>query len=132
MTKITMSKPLPPDSFVEKMDVPEAAYRTAISIKHTGRMTEVNATFALREQQGESAIYVARCPRCGVGDITVTVKLNPDGSFAETPACPTLCISCEDGLDAMLEPGAAKPAAKPYDRAALSEHLKAMSERPWD
>lgn len=127
-----MAKSVPPSTFQEKMNVPESGYRTAIAIKHNGRMREVSATFVLREQDGRSAIYAALCPRCSAGEIVVAVKLNPDGSFAEPLACPTLCIDCEDCLDAMLEPGAAKGAGEPPDRATLKEYLKAMTMRAWD
>lgn len=127
-----MAKPVPPSTFHQKMHVPESGYRTAIAIKHTGRMTEVSTTFVLRKQDGESAIYAALCPRCSVGEIVVAVKLNPDGTFHEEVACPTLCIGCEDSLDAMLEPGAAKGDGQTHDRATLNECLKAMNVRSWD
>jgi Xaa-Pro dipeptidase len=94
MMKKTMAESVPPSMFQEKMNVPEANYRTAIAIKHNGRMTEVTATFVLRGQDEKSAVYAAVCPRCGFGEIVVAVKLNPDGTFQEAPACPTLCIDC--------------------------------------
>ena len=114
------------------MNVPEASYRTAIAIKHNGRMTEVTATFVLQGQDEKSAVYAAVCPRCSAGEIVVAVKLNPDGTFQEAPACPTLCIGCEDSLDSMLEPGAAKGIGETHDRATLNEFLKAMTVRAWD
>jgi hypothetical protein len=118
--------------FQEKMNVPEASYRTAIAIKHNGRMTEITATFVLRGQDDKSAVYAAVCPRCSVGEIVVAVKLNPDGTFEEAPACPTLCIDCENYLDSMLEPGTAKGIGETHDRATLNKCFKAMNMRAWD
>jgi hypothetical protein len=90
-------------------------------------------TFVLSEQDGTSATYEALCPRCGSGKIVVSVALDPDGSFAAEPACPALCVDCEDRLDAILEPEAAKPIAdEPGNRATLAKYLKAMTQRSWD
>jgi hypothetical protein len=128
-----MTRSLAPENFQQKMSVPEAGYRTAIAVTHGGRMSEVNVTFTLRSQDGASAAYAAPCPRCKVGEISVTVGINPDGSFAEVPACPTLCMDCEDGLDALLEPAAGKSLADESNgRATLSKYLKAMTVRAWD
>jgi hypothetical protein len=61
------------------------------------------------------------------------VALAPDGSFAEAPACPTLCVSCEDRLDLIMEPEAAKGLGdQPGDRETLGKYLKAMNLRAWD
>lgn len=124
---------LPPATFQEKMSIPRAGYQTAIAIKHDERKTEVNVTFALQGQDGKSATYAAICPRCNTGEIVVAVSLNADGSFAEAPACPTLCEACEDRLDAILEPGSARTLAdEPNDRAKLNKYIKAMTTRAWD
>ena len=113
--------------------MPEANYRTGIAIMHVGRMTEVLVTFTLSHRDGVSARYVAPCPRCAVGEIVVEVKLAADGGFAETPACPALCLTCEDALDAILEPDASPGIGEePGDRATLSKYLSAMSRRCWD
>ena len=123
----------PPASFAEIVDVPAAGYRTAIAIKHDGRMTKAEVTFNLKEHTADSATYSALCPRCHAGEIAVAVKLKADGSFAEAPACPTLCLACEDRLDDILEPDRG-PALEdqPQDRATLGKYLKAMSTRAWD
>lgn len=121
----------PPSSFWQKMSVPEAGYRTAIAIKHPGRMTEVLVTFMLRQQDGRSATYAAQCPRCAEGEIVAQVKLTADGGFAEAPACPALCLICEDALDAILEPDRGLGDG-PGDRATLGKYLKAMTVRSWD
>jgi hypothetical protein len=128
-----MAKPLPPSSFQEEMNVPEAGYRTAIAIKHQGRMAKVSVTFLLREQNGTSATYAGPCPRCNAGEIIVEVKLDPEGSFAEAPACPMLCMDCEDRLDAVLDPPPGPDlASEPGNRATLGKYLKAMTTRAWD
>ncbi len=115
------------------MTVPEAGYRTAIAIKHQGRMTDVRVTFTLQKQEGMSATYSAPCPRCAVGEIVVPVRLAADGGFAEAPACPALCLDCEDALDAILEPDAGPAVGdEPGDRATLGKYLKAMATRSWD
>lgn len=113
--------------------MPEAGYRTGIAIRHVGRMTDVPVTFTLRDQDGASARYAAPCPRCGAGEIVVEVRIAADGGFAEPPACPALCLACEDALDAMLEPQAAPGIGdEPGDRATLGRYLNAMSKRSWD
>ncbi len=124
---------LPPATFQETMNIPRADYQTAIAIKHDVRTSEVSVTFVLQTQDGKSATYAAVCPRCNTGEIVVAVNLKADGSFAEAPACPTLCEACEDRLDAILEPGSGKTLAdEPGDRATLSKYLKAMTTRAWD
>ena len=131
--RTAMAMPLPPGSFLEKMNVPESGYRTAIAIKHQGRMAEVSVTFLLREQNGASAVYAGLCPRCNAGEIVVEVKLDPEGSFAEAPACPMLCMDCEDRLDAVLDPPTGLGLAdEPGNRATLGKYLKAMTTRAWD
>jgi hypothetical protein len=134
MTKAAwMTKSLAPETFQQTMSVPQAGYRTAIAVTHGGRMSEVSVTFTLRSQDGTSAAYAAPCPRCEAGEISVTVKINADGSFAEVPACPALCMDCEDRLDALLEPEAGKSLADESNgRAMLSKYLKAMNVRSWD
>ena len=128
-----MAATSPPGSFQQTMRVPEAVYRTSIAIKHAGRMTQVLVTFTLRHQEGTSATYAAPCPRCATGEIAVPVKLTGDGGFAETPACPSLCLGCEDTLDAILEPGRGPGLGdEPGDRATLGKYLKAMTVRNWD
>ncbi len=128
-----MAEASPPGSFESKMIVPKSEYRTAIAIKHDQRMAEVAVTFMLREQLGSSARYAALCPRCKRGEIVVDVELTPDMNFRETPACPSLCLDCEDRLDSVLEPESApRPADGLGDREALSAHLKAMNSRSWD
>jgi hypothetical protein len=124
---------LPPATFQETMSVPRTDYQTAIAIKHDVRMSEVSVTFLLQRQDGDSATYAAVCPRCNAGEIAVTVRLDADGRFAEPPACPTLCVACEDRLDAIMEPGLGTSLAdQPKDRATLGKYLKAMSTRSWD
>ena len=133
MKEPRMANSLLPGSFEETMNVPEVGYRTAIAIKHPGRMTEVTVTFTLREKVGNSATYAGPCPRCTAGEIVVDVKLNPGGSFAEAPACPMLCMDCEDRLDAVLEPQPGLSLAdEPGNRATLGKYLKAMTVRAWD
>ena len=124
---------MPTASFQQWLAVPEAGYRTAIAIKHQGRMAEVPVTFVLRQQDGHSATYVAQCPRCAKGEIIVPVRLTADGAFAEAPACPALCLACEDALDAILEPEKGPGLGdEPGDRATLGKFLKAMTIRSWD
>lgn len=128
-----MSDHPPPASFEKSMPVPEAGYRTAIAIKHEGRMTDVLVTFRLRSQDGRSATYAATCPRCQAGEILVAVKLDGNGGFAEPPACPALCMDCEEALDAILEPKTLSGLKdEPGDRAALGKFLNAMNVRAWD
>jgi hypothetical protein len=115
------------------MSVPRSSYRTAIAIKHGGQTTEVLVTFMLRQKVGPSATYAAPCPRCAAGEIVVPVRLRADGGFAEAPACPALCLVCEDALDAILEPEAGSgPRDEPGGRATLGKYLKAMTVRSWD
>lgn len=115
------------------MQVPEATYRSAIAITHSGRMKDVNVTFVLQSRHDSVATYTAKCPRCKAGDISVTVPLKPDGSFAEPPACPMLCLACEDRMDAMLEPGTGREAGQePSDRAGLDQFIRTMNIRSWD
>lgn len=122
-----------PQSFEETMKIPETDYRTAVAIRNDMRMKEVAVTFRLLAQNGPSASYAATCPRCHSGEITVEVALAPDGSFAEAPACPTLCLACEDRLDQLLEPPAkAAQGDEPSDRETLGKYLKAMNLRAWD
>jgi hypothetical protein len=114
------------------MSVPRSDYRTAVAIKNDERMMDVDVDFLLRDQDGGTATYVARCPRCKHGEIAVTVKLASDGGLAEDPACPALCTECEDRLDAMLEVAEGKGStAKPNDRSTLNAFLKAMN-LAWD
>lgn len=128
-----MSASRPPSSFQQTLSVPEAGYRTAIAIKHAGRMKDVPVTFTLQHQEGRTATYSAPCPRCGEAEIVVPVMLTADGAFGEAPACPALCLSCEDALDAILEPDAGPGVGdEPGDRATLGKYLKAMSVRSWD
>lgn len=120
-------------SFTEKMNIPATDFRTAVAIRNDTRTVEVTVTFLLTAQDGASATYAATCPRCKTGAITVDVALAPDGSFAEAPACPTLCVSCEDRLDLIMEPEAAKGLGdQPGDRETLGKYLKAMNLRAWD
>lgn len=128
-----MERPVPPDTFLEKMRIPQVGYRTAVAVKHDARTVEVDVTFVLREQDGRSATYTAVCPRCNAGELSATVGLTPEGDFAEAPACPTLCLDCEDAMDAMLDPaGSSALRDGPGDRASLSEFLKLMNSRSWD
>jgi hypothetical protein len=92
------------------MNIPATDFRTAVAIRNDTRTVEVTVTFLLTVQHGASATYAAMCPRCKTGAITVDVALAPDGSFAEAPACPTLCVSCEDRLDLIMEPEGDEPA----------------------
>ena len=128
-----MPVPPAPRSFEEKMEIPATDYRTAVAVRNDTRTKEVSVTFRLTGQSGATASYAATCPRCNAGEITVEVALAPDGSFAEAPACPTLCLACEDRLDQLLEP---KPKLdlgdKPGDRETLEKYLKAMNLRAWD
>ena len=115
------------------MSIPEAGYLTAIAVKHEGRMTEVSVTFTLRERDASSATYAGLCPRCNSGEIDVTVKLNADGSFAEVPAIPMLCMNCEDTLDVLLEPEKTTGTTDgPGNRESLAKYIKAMNVRSWD
>ena len=124
---------LPAASFEVIFDVPETDYRTAIAIRHDTRMKQVAVQFALQGRNGNVAVYRAICPRCHSGEIEVAVKLDGDGSFAEAPACPALCIACEDKLDSLLEPEPAiNSRNEPGDRATLNKHIKAMTTRSWD
>jgi hypothetical protein len=128
-----MEAPSPPDSFQQSMNVPAEGYRTSIVIKHEGRMTEVLVTFSLRQREDGVATYAAPCPRCAAGEIVVPVRLTADGGFAEAPACPALCLDCEDALDAILEPETGPAIGdEPGERATLGKYLKAMSTRSWD
>jgi hypothetical protein len=123
----------PPLSFEEKMKIPEVDYRTAVAIRNATRTKDVTVTFRLVARHGASASYAATCPRCNSGEITVDVALAKDGSFAEPPACPTLCIACEDRLDKLLEPQAKTALGdQPGDRETLGKYLKAMNLRAWD
>ena len=118
----------PPQTFLETVDMPLTASRTAIAIKNA-RMTATTLTFTLQGRKGNEATYSAVCPRCGTGEIVAFARLNPDGSFAEHPACPSLCLACEDRLDAILEP---EPSLKdePANRDTLGKYLRAM-EKGW-
>ncbi len=115
------------------MNTPEMDYRTAVAVRNDTRTKEVSVTFRLIGQNGASARYAATCPRCNSGEITVDVALAADGSFAEAPACPTLCLACEDRLDQLLEPAAKQDLGdRPGDRETLGNYLKAMNRRAWD
>jgi hypothetical protein len=115
------------------MNIPSTDYRTAVAVKNDPRTVEVAVTFLLKAQVDAQATYAATCPRCHSGEITVDVALAPDGSFAEAPACPTLCLACEDRLDLMLEPPVKKTIGdQPGDRETLGKYLKAMNLRAWD
>lgn len=115
------------------MKIPATDYRTAVAVRNDTRMVAVDVTFHLTAQNGATASYAATCPRCNSGEITVDVALAPDGSFAAAPACPTLCLACEDRLDQLLEPQAKKPIGEqPGDRETLGKYLKAMNRRAWD
>ena len=120
----------PPKIFLKKFDVPETEYRTAIAIQHKGRMSQVDVAFVLRMHDAMSATYHGLCPRCLTGEISVVVKLLPDARFAEVPACPGLCLACEDQLDAILERNASTAHGDaPSNRAGLSNTLKMMTTR---
>lgn len=128
-----MPLPTPPRSFEEKMKIPETDYRTALAVRNATRTKEVTVTFRLTGQHGSTASYAATCPRCNSGEIAVDVALAADGSFAEAPACPTLCLACEDRLDQLLEPPEKQDLGdKPGDRETLGKYLKAMNLRAWD
>ncbi len=134
---VTKETPMPaapaPPSFTETMNIPATDLRTAVAIKNDTRTTEANVTFLLKVQNGSSATYAATCPRCNSGQITVDVALAADGSFAEAPACPTLCLDCEDRLDHIMEPQAGKSLGdQPGDRETLGKYLRAMNLRAWD
>ena len=118
----------PPSSFREALTIPETAYRTAVAIQNRGRMKSVEVVFVLQTHDARSAHYQAVCPRCHTGDIAVIVKLTQNGQFQAPPACPALCLSCEDKLDSMLESGSSS--RTPSDRAALNATLKIMTSRP--
>jgi hypothetical protein len=123
--------PHPPASFLHVSEIPETEYRTAVAILHSERMRAVSITFELKEHAGTHATYAAVCPRCNAGEIIAVAELQSDGSFKEQPACPTLCMACEDRLDAMLEPeGGFNPDNEPAGRATLDKHLKEMA-RSW-
>ena len=124
---------VPPSSFTEKMNIPATDYRTAVAVRNDTRTVEVEVIFHLRDQTETTACYAAKCPRCHSGEITVDVPLAADGSFAEAPACPTLCLACEDRLDQLLDPPAKKNIGdQPGDRETLGKYLKAMNLRAWD
>ena len=118
----------PPASFREVLTIPETAYRTAVAIQNRGRMRSVEVVFALQSHDAQSAQYQAICPRCCTGEINVVVKLAQNGQFAAPPACPALCLACEDRLDAILKTATSSNA--PSDRAALNATLRIMSSRP--
>ena len=118
----------PPDTFTETMQIPVASYRTAIAIKNVVRMHEVTVVFSLKEYNPGVAIYSGRCPRCQVGNITVYAKINPDGGFSERPACPTLCIDCEERLDEILEPARkTNLKSEPSNRTRLDKYIRGLS-----
>ena len=118
----------PPETFEEAVEVPMTASRTAIAIKNA-RMATAMLTFTLKDHNGSEATYAALCPRCGTGEILATARLNPDGSFAEPPACPALCLACEDRLDAVLEPeGHEGLKNEPANRDTLNKYIKAMTK----
>ena len=124
--------PAPP-SFTETMNIPASDFRTAVAVRNDTRTVEVAVTFRLRDQSETTACYAATCPRCNSGEITVDVPLAADGSFAEAPACPTLCLACEDRLDQLLDPPAKNNIGdQPGDRETLGKYLKAMNLRAWD
>jgi hypothetical protein len=128
-----MANILPPQTFQETMQVPEAAYRSAIAIKHNGKMTDVSVTFVLQSRNDQVANYAAQCPRCNDDRISIAVPLKPDGSFAEPPACPMLCLACEDRMDVILEPATGSETERePSDRAGLNQFIRAMNIRSWD
>ena len=61
------------------------------------------------------------------------MTLDGKSGFAEAPACPALCLDCEDALDALLEPkSTSRIGDEPGDRATLGKYLKAMTIRSWD
>ena len=122
-----------PSSFTEKMNIPATDFRTAVAVRNDTRTVQVAVTFLLKSQSGATASYAATCPRCNSGEITVDVPLAADGSFAEAPACPTLCLACEDRLDQLLDPPEKKTIGEqPGDRETLGKYLKAMNLRAWD
>ncbi len=122
-----------PASFTERMNIPAAELRTAVAAKNDRRTVAVDVTFRLKGQTGAVASYAATCPRCNSGEIAVEVKLAADGSFAEAPACPSLCVACEDRLDQLMDPGPKKAIGEqPGDRETLDKYLKAMNLRAWD
>jgi hypothetical protein len=128
-----MANTLPPETFQQTMQVPEAAYRSAIAIKHNGRMTDVRVTFVLESRLDQVATYAAQCPRCNEDKITVAVPLNPDGSFVVPPACPMLCLACEDRMDAILESDTSRETGdEPSDRIGLNQFIRTMNIRSWD
>jgi hypothetical protein len=109
-----------PVMFVEEFEIPAARSQTALGIKHDTKTIKVAVTFMLVSRQGNTARYSAVCPRCHSGIIEAAATLNPDGSFAEPPACPSLCEACEDHLDAILEGHAtAKPTYETLNRVTL-------------
>lgn len=97
--------PQPPESFLEIIKIPASKPQTAISIMNAVQMENVPVTFQLMGCDGNTAIYSAECPRCHKGVIEAFALLNPDGSFLEQPAIPTLCEYCEVELDAILDGG---------------------------
>jgi hypothetical protein len=118
--------PGPPQTFVEMMEIPDSSYRTAIAIKSASRMKTVAVTFALRERQGDTATYAATCPRCHEGELIAIAELDQNGKFKELPACPALCLDCEDRLDAILEPSAPDHSSESSGRGTMDKYLKAM------
>ena len=82
---------------------------------------------------GLSGVASTAVAVCAAGEIVVPVRLTADGGFAEAPACPALCLDCEDALDAILEPETGPAIGdEPGERATLGKYLKAMSTRSWD
>jgi hypothetical protein len=121
----------PPRTFVHDSEIPETEYRTAVALLHSARTRPVSINFELKEHAGPRATYAATCPRCHEGEIVAIADLNADGSFREPPACPALCMACEDRLDALLEQeGGYDPDKEPSGRETLDKYLKAMA-RNW-
>jgi hypothetical protein len=89
-------------------------------------MKTVTVTFALRDRRGDTATYVATCPRCHAGELVAIADLDQDGKFKEPPACPALCLDCEDRLDAILEPSAPDLSSESSGRGTMDKYLKAM------
>lgn len=111
----------PPVMFIEEFEIPAAKSQTALGIKHATQTVKATVTFTLMSREANTARYSGLCPRCQNGVIEATAALNPDGSFAEAPACPSLCEACEDQLDAILEGHAAtRPTYEMLNRVKLS------------
>ncbi len=91
-----------PKSFAHDDEGPAIRIPRAIAIQHDERLTDVELTFLLQDQEGTTATYKARCPRCNEGEIVATLPLNADGSLPEDPAVPGFCLDCEERLDAIL------------------------------